>query len=175
MLSPCRRGGSQLAGDEAAEADGVELRAQADDLRLGEAETVGGDVGEDIDGVRDDQHDGARFQSGLEALVENADEQVGVAVDEVEAAFIGLAAQAGGDADDVAGGNVLVAAGGDDLVGDAWCAVQQVERLSGGQLGVDIENRDFTDNAAALEGIRGGGADKTAAADDGDFHGEFMI
>ena len=51
-------------------------------------------------------------------------------------------------------GNVLVAAGGDPLIGHQRRAVQQVERLAAGQFGVDVDQRDLADDAAALQGER---------------------
>ena len=84
-------------------------------------------------------------------FAENAAEQLDVAIDQIEPAFVGLAPQAGGDADQIAVGNVFVAAGGDQLIGHQRRAVQQVERLPGGQVGIDVDQRDLADDAAHLQ------------------------
>ena len=68
-------------------------------------------------------------------------------------------------------GNVLVAAGGDHLIGHQAGAVQQIERLAGGQLGIDVEQRDLAHDPAGLQGKRRARADQSAAADNADFHG----
>ena len=57
-------------------------------------------------------------------------------------------------------GNVLVAAGGDHLVGHQAGAVQQVERLAGGQFGVDVEQGDLAHDLAGLQGERRARADQ---------------
>jgi hypothetical protein len=66
----------------------------------------------------------ASFFTPADALGQDRHEQVGVAVDQVEPALVRLAAQPGRDADDVARRDVLVAAGGDHLIGGARPAVQ---------------------------------------------------
>jgi len=48
--------------------------------------------------------------------------------------------------------------------------VEEVEGFAFGQGLVGVEELDFGDDAAALEGEGGARADAAAAADDGDFH-----
>jgi hypothetical protein len=45
--------------------------------------------------------------------------------------------------------------------------MQEIERLSLGQLLVGVNQRDFADDAAALQGKAGARTDESAAADDG--------
>ena len=49
-----------------------------------QVEPVGGDVGENIDRVADDQDDRVLLQPGLGDFGQDADEQIGVAVDQVQ-------------------------------------------------------------------------------------------
>ena len=65
---------------------------------------------------------------------------------------------------------MLVAARGDDLIGDQRRAVHQIERLSGGHVGIGIDERDLPDDAAHLQREGRAGTDQSAAADNGDFH-----
>ena len=72
-------------------------------LRRRQIEPLGRQVGQHVDRVRDDQHDRvASCSPRLADLAQDAEEQIDVAVDQVEPAFVGLAPQAGRDADDVA-------------------------------------------------------------------------
>ena len=162
MLSPCSPriravtcvgAALQLLGDQAAEADRVELRAEADAPALGgRSSRSAARYVSTSTGFETTSTIGVLLDAGLADLGEDAEEQVDVAVDQVEPAFVRLAAQAGRDADHVARRDVLVAAGGDHLVGHARRAVQQVERLAGGQFGVDVEQGDLADDAAASAG-----------------------
>ena len=120
MLSPCSPrisaetcvgGAANCVGDQAAETDGIELRPQADDLRRRQVEPIGRQIRQNIDRVRDHKHDRVAAITGAANLVENAAEQIDVAVDQVQPAFVRFAAQAGRDADQIAIGNVLVTAG----------------------------------------------------------------
>ncbi len=99
------------------------------------------------------------------------EEQLDVAIDQVEPALVRLAAQAGRDDDHVALGNRLVARRADPLIGDQRGAVEQVEGLAADLVGVQVDQVDLADHAAALQGEGRGRADQAAAADDADFHG----
>ena len=165
------RGGEfQLGSDERAEARAVEHGAEADDLLPREAEAFGGELGEDVDRVGDDEDDGGLFQSGLLEAVEDAVEEADVAVDEVEAGFVRLAAESGGDADEVGCRAIGVGAGVNALVGAVGSAVQEVEgfALGGGLVGV--EDDEVFHDPGTLQGEGGATADAAAAADDGYFH-----
>ena len=96
----------------------------------GQAELAHGQVGQDIDRVGNDQHDRVALEAGRLDLAEDVQEQLDVAIDQVEPALVGLAAQAGRDADEVALGNGLVAGRADPLIGDQRSAMQQVEGLA---------------------------------------------
>src|SRR5690606_7106415 len=109
-------------------------------------------------------------KAGLADVYEDGREERDVAVDEVEARLVGFAAQAGGDDVDVAVGRGGVVAGGDALAADHRAAVQEIEGLAGGVVGVGVDELDVRDDAGALQGKRGVGSDAAAAADDGDFH-----
>ena len=93
-----RRRQAGLQGDQRAEAGGVELRAQADHLGRIELQIVDRQPGEDVDRVGDDEDDRVLLQAGGLERVEDLLEERDVAVDQIEPALVGLAAQAGGDA-----------------------------------------------------------------------------
>ncbi len=169
-----RRRRAKLLGDQAAEADRVELRAQADHLRRRQLQSrCAARYVSTSTGFETTSTTASRLHAGLLNLAENAEEQIDVAIDQIEPAFVRLAAQAGRDADHVARRDLLVAAGANHLIGHERAAVQQVERLAGGQLGVDVEQRDLADDAAGLQGKARARADQSAAADDADFHAMF--
>ena len=115
----------------------------------------------------------SRLMPADAGLAEDAQEELDVAIDQVEPALVGLAAQAGRDDDHVAFGNGLVAGRADSLIGDQRGAVQQVEGLAADLVGVQVDQVDLADHAAALQGEGRGRADQAAAADDADFHGSF--
>ena len=103
MLSPCSPrisactwvgGRLQPPGEVAAEAGRVQLRAQTDDPLPGQAAALHGKIRQHIDGVADDDQVGIVLEPGRLDLVEQRQEQVDVAVDQVEPALVGLAAQA---------------------------------------------------------------------------------
>ncbi len=81
-------------------------------------------------------------------------------------ALLGLAAQPGGDADEIRVGDLLVVPGVDLLIAGHARAVEQVERLARGHLLVGIEDVNFADDAGALKGKRRVATDPSAAADD---------
>ena len=128
-------------------------------------------IGQHIDRIADDDQVGVLLEAGRLDLIEQRQEQIDIAIDEVEPALVRLAAQAGGDDDDIAGRHIAHVAGADALVGDQAGAVQQVERLALGHVLVGVDEADAADDAAALQGIGRHAADQTAAADDADFHG----
>ena len=97
-----RRRHLQPAGQVAAEAGRVELRAQADDALPRQTAALHRQVRQHVHRIADDDEVGVFFQAGRLDLIENAQEQIDVAVDEVEPALVRLAAQAGRDDDDVA-------------------------------------------------------------------------
>src|SRR5207244_12768091 len=88
----------------------------------------------------------------------------------VEAATGRLAAQARGNDDGLAAGDLAHFARADALVGREAGAVEQVGRLPPGEVLVGVDQADAADHAAALQGVRGHAADQPAAADDADFH-----
>ena len=111
MLSPCSPRISactcdgrhlQTLGQVAAEAGRVELRAQAEDALPRQTAALHRQVRQHVHRVADDDEIGVVLEAGRLDLIEQRQEQIDVAVDEVEPALVGLAAQAGGDDDDVA-------------------------------------------------------------------------
>ncbi len=126
-------------------------RAQADDALPRQARALHREIGQHIDRIADDDQVGVFLEPGRFHLVEQAEEQIDVAIDEIEPALVGLAAQPGGDDDDVARGDLAHVAGADALIGDQAGAVQQVERLALGHFLVGVDQADAADDAAALQ------------------------
>ncbi len=165
-------GGRELEflGDERAEARGVQHGAQAIDLLPRQAQSLHGQARENIDRVRDDEDVGVLAQAGGLDALENLREQRDVAIDEVEARFVGLAAQAGGDEKKIAVRGPGVIAGVNLLVTGEGAAVEQVQRFAFGHFFIGVEDLDLRDQPAALQGERGARPDPPAPADYGDFH-----
>ena len=163
-------GRAEGGGEQTAEAQGVEERAEPDDVPVRQAELLLGQIGEDVDGIGDDQHDRVLAHPGGADRRQDRAEELDVAVDEREPAFVGLAPQAGGDADHPGVGDVGIAARPDRLVGDRRGAVEEIERLAVGELGVGIDEDDLVDDPPELERETGRRADDPAATHDSDFH-----
>ena len=112
------------------------------------------------------------LQAGRLDLAEDAEEQIDVAVDQVEPALVRLAAQAGGDADEVA-------RRGSPRSRRRGCAGRpRARRRAAGRAPGPRQRSALTSIrsisltiAAALQGERRARADQSAAADDADFHG----
>ena len=97
-----RRRHLQPAGQVAAKTGRVQLRAEADDALPGQTGTLHGQVGQDVDRIADHDQVAVFFEAGRLGLFEQTQEEIDVAIDEIEPAFVRLAAQAGRDDDDVA-------------------------------------------------------------------------
>src|SRR5262249_2100455 len=118
----------------------------------------------------DDDQVGTLLQPGRLDLFEQAEEQIDVAVDEIEPALLGLAPKPGGDNDHVARGDVAHVAGRDALAAGEAGTVEQVGGRPLGHILVGIDQADTAGDAAALQGVGRHAAHQTAAADDGYFH-----
>ncbi len=136
----------------------------------GRSSCLHGQIGQHIDGVGHDENDRIALDAGRVRLAEDAEKQLDVAVDQVEAALVGLAAQAGRDDDDIAFGNRFVARRADPLIGDERRSVEQVECLAANLVGVEVDQVDLADHAAALQSEGRRRPDQAAAANDADFH-----
>ena len=165
-----RRRALQIHRQQAAEAERVEQRAQADHAALGQREFLVGEVGEDVDRIGDDEHDRVGPQPlGLD-LAEDRPEEDDVAVDERQPALVGFPPQAGGDADHVGVGKALVAPGTDHLVGDRRRSMHHVEGLAVGKIGIRVHDHDLVHEPAKLEREARRRADDPATADDPNLH-----
>jgi len=159
----------QPLAEQGTEAEGVEDGAQADGARRGPAQLGGGEVGEHVDGVGDDQENGVGVRSRGDEIADDGAEEGGVALDQLEAGLVGTPAQAGGDDDDVGAGDVFVASGLDGRGADGGAAVGEVEGLALGGFGGYVHEDYFGAGLAQLEGVGGVGTDAAGSADDGDF------
>jgi len=100
----------------------------------------------------------------------NAAEQGHVSIDQIEPAFVGLAAQPGRNADDIGVLCSLRPGGGDPLIGGESGAVQQVESLSFDQFLIDIDEIDLANDAPELQGGSRTRADKSSPSNDRNLH-----
>ena len=125
---------------------------------------------EHVHGIGDDEDDRVLLQPRALERIENLLEERDVAVDQIQPALIRLAAQPGGDADQIRIRAFLVPAGVDLLIAGDAGAVEQIERFALGHLFVGIEDVDFADDAGALQRERRVDPTLSAAADDADFH-----
>ena len=84
-------------------------------------------------------------------LVEDVQEQFRVAIDQIQARFVGLAPQAGGDQNDVRLRNGFVASGLNSLIGHEGRSMKDVESLAF-DLVAEVDQRHLADHSAALKG-----------------------
>ena len=110
--------------DERTEPRSIQLRAEADDFGRIPFQEVDRQPGQHVDRVGDDEKDRVFFQPGGFQRFQNLLEQTHVAIDQIQSAFIRLAAKPGGDADQIRIGTFLVAAGVDLLIADHARAMQ---------------------------------------------------
>ena len=169
-----RRSDAEGFRDESVEAGGVEHGSQAQDLLCGQTQEFNGELRENIDRVRDDEHDGVALQAGILDFTEDGFEKRNVAVDEVEAGFVRLAAQTGGDDDAVHIGAIGIGTGADDLVAAEGSAVQEVESFAFRHCLINVETYDLADYAGALKRKCGIGTYAPAGADNSNFHHDFL-
>ena len=116
---------------------------RSEDSLRAERQVLHGQVGQYVDRIRDDKHDRLFFQAVLFEVRQNIAEQFHIAVDQIEPAFVRLAAQPRRDDDDVRVGRQFGSAPDDPLIGDERAAVHQVERLPVGQIAVDVDQRNL--------------------------------
>src|SRR6266545_1316741 len=160
----------EFVGDERAEAGSVEHRAEAIDLLPWQTTPLHREMGKDIDRVRDHEDVGILARARGFDAVEDLHEQCDIAIDEVEPRLVGLAAQSGGDEEEVAIGCARVVTRIDFLVAAEGAAVEQVERFALGHVPVGVEDLYLSDQSGALQGERRAGTDAATAANDCDFH-----
>jgi len=164
---------TQPLSDQTAKASRVEHRAQADHLRRRQTQFLNSQIGEHVHGIGYHNHDRLALEPRGGGLLENRQKELDVAIDQVQPALIGLAPQSGRNHDDVARGDEFVTAGADPLVGRQRGAVEQVERLAGGELGVGVDQVDGRNDPAALEREGRRGPHQPTAADDTASHSFF--
>ncbi len=162
----------QALGQVAAKARCIQLGSQSDDALPGKTGTLHGEMGEHINRIAHDDQIRILLQAGRLYLVEQTKEQIDVAIDQIEPALLGLAAQAGRNDDDVAGRDIAHVAGSDALVRNQTSTMKKVGGHALGHAFISVDYADTTDHAAALKGIGRHAADQAAATDNGDFHGD---
>ena len=107
----------------------------------GQARYARGDVRHDVDGVRGDQQDGVRrgAQDGGDDLAEHRR----VALEQTQPGFSRSLRDTGRQDDDVGAGQCVIAAGANEIGMGEGRRVQNVLRLSGCQIRVEIGQNDL--------------------------------
>lgn len=155
-----------MIGDEETEARGVKVGARPDDPVGWEPGELPSDVGEDIDGVGNDDEDtvrGVTNQSGYDLLEEGE-----VPLQEVEPGLAGdLASSGGDDAEIGAGSDRVVDRGVDPGAREEGGGVLEVEHLAAELVGFVVDDGELVGEVLGEDGLSDGHAD-VAGADDGD-------
>ena len=153
----------QVLTEHVLEAGGVQNGTGADDVALGQAGHLDGGIGEDVNGIGDDQQD--TRETALADLRDDALEDGDVLVHQVKTGLAGLLRGAGGDDDDRGIGNIGIVAGVDLHGATERHAMRDIEGLSLGAVAVHIDKDHLGKEARLHEGERGGRAHESAADD----------
>lgn len=122
-------------------------------------------MGENVDGVRDDEEDALEF--GLLDLTDDAAHDGGVLLDEVEAGLAGLLGGAGGDDDDIGVRAFFIGARMDVHGIGVGETMGNVHGFAFGLREVGVDEDDFGERALEHEGVGGAGTDEPGSDDDG--------
>src|SRR5262249_6329483 len=122
--------GFETARQVAPKAGGVELGAETDDPLPRQTAALHGLISQHVDRIADNDKIRVVFKARLFDFIEDTEKEIDIAVDQIQPAFVGLAAQASGNDDDIARRDVAVITGADALVGDETGAVQEIEGLA---------------------------------------------
>ena len=96
--------------DQTLETDGVQLRAQSNDLIGWKPQSLCGKISQNVDGVRNDEHNSRAFWASCFDIIQDRHEQIGVSIDQIKSAFVRLTAESSRDANQIAVWNVLISA-----------------------------------------------------------------
>src|SRR5439155_16024214 len=107
--------------------------------------------------------------SGFDA-VKNLDEEGDVAIDEIETGFVGFAAEAGGNEENVAVGGVVVIACVNLVVAGESAAVVQVERFAFSKVFIGVEQLNLCHQPSALKCVSCARANSSPSTDNRHFH-----
>jgi len=153
-----------VIGDEETEARGIQIGARPDDPVGGETGKLPGDVGEDVDGVGNDEESGAGGVTN-EGGYDGAEEGE-VSLEQVEAGLAGDLAGAGGDDAEIgAGGDGRVGGGVDLGAGKEGGGVLEVEHLAAELVGVGVDEDELVGEVLSEDGLSDGHSDVTDADD----------
>ena len=162
-------GRAGLQGDEVPHPGGVQHRAGAEDLVLGQTGDLLGAVGHHVHRVGHEDEDGVG--SDLDQLGEDLLHDADGGASQLEAGLAGLLLGAGGDGDDVrVAADLGVVGARDGAGGGELDSLSDVEGLSLDLLLDDVLQHNLAGNALGHAGVGEGGADGPGT-DDSDFGG----
>ena len=154
---------------------GVEHGAGTDNAALGQTAHLDGGIGENVDGVGDDEQDA--LEADLANLRNNRLKNVDVLVHQVQTGLAGLLGGTGGDYDDGGVSSVLIVARIDLHGAGEGGAVADIEGFALGAIAIDVDEHHLAEQTALHQRERGGRTNETAT-DDSDFpvinHGRFL-
>src|SRR5439155_7014005 len=123
-------------------------------------------VSQHVHGIADNDQIRVLFQACRLHLIENAQEKIDIAINQIKPAFVGLATQAGSNHDDVATRHFLKVSSADALVGHQAGAVQEVGGLAKCQFFFGVDQNIAAEEATALMFEGGVGHNNHVVADD---------
>ena len=159
------RADAEALGQRRLQTAGVQDRAGADDMALGNAGDLVEHVGQHVDRVGDDDID--RVRRGGGDLRGDVLEDVDVGLRQLQPALPGLAGKTRGDDDDVGARRGVIVAGTDDRRGTERRALINVHRLAERLLLVDVDQDDLGRGTLDHQVVCDRGAD-AACADNSD-------
>lgn len=150
--------------NEETEARGIQIGARPDDPIGGETGKLPGDVGEDVDGVGNDEESGVGGVTN-EGGYDGAEDRE-VPLEQVEAGLTGDLAGAGGDDAEIgAGGGGRVDGGVDLGAGEEGGGVLEVEHLAAELVGVGVDENELVGEVLGEDSLSDGHSDITDADD----------
>jgi len=126
-----------------------------------------GELGENIHGVGNDEDVRVFAQPRAFHTFQDLNEQRHIAVDQVQARFVGLAAQPGCDQEEITIGRACIIARIDLLVTGQCAAVQQIERFTFGGGLIGIQQLHLCHQPATLQGKSRAGTDPAPSTNNG--------
>jgi len=135
-----------------------------------QAQTPRRQLRENINWIRNDEDDRVLAQSGRLDAIQYLREKRNVAIDQVQARFIGFAPKPSRDQEDIAIGSACIIAGINPLVRGESGAVLKVERFPVGHVFVGVQDLELRNDAATLQRECRAGTDASAATDNCDLH-----
>lgn len=151
-----------MISDEETETRGIQVSTRPDDPVRGEPGELPGDVGEDIDGVGNDEENGIRRVTGERGydVLEEGD----VPLEKVKPGFAGdLACTGGDDAKIGADSDRVVHRGVDRYAGEEGGGVLEIKHLATELIGFVVDDDELVGEVLSEDGLSDGHSDIAGA------------